>query len=136
MSETIIFKPALQWSGALRRCLTAHPDQEARLAADAAQTVTRRTLADWYAELIGPAPARPTQQADLRRALRRLRARVFATLAVCDVAGLAPLHEVVSTMSHLADLAVGEAYACAMHTLMETHGPPPAIPTPARPGTC
>ncbi|MGA0584176.1 MAG: bifunctional glutamine synthetase adenylyltransferase/deadenyltransferase, partial [Castellaniella sp.] len=95
MSETIIFKPALQWSGALRRCMTAHPGQEARLAADAAQPVTRKVLADWYAELLGPEPVRPTPQAELRRALRRLRARVFATLAVRDVAGLAPLHEVV-----------------------------------------
>ena len=124
MSETIIFKPALQWSGALRRCLTAHPGLESRLAADAAQPVTRKTLTDWYAELLGPGAARPIPQADLRRALRRLRARAFATLTVRDVAGLAPLHEVVSAMSHLADLAVGEAYACAMHTLMETHGVP------------
>ncbi|MGB3276014.1 MAG: bifunctional [glutamate--ammonia ligase]-adenylyl-L-tyrosine phosphorylase/[glutamate--ammonia-ligase] adenylyltransferase [Castellaniella sp.] len=124
MPETIIFKPALQWSGALRRYLTAHPDQESRLAVDAAQPVSRKTLNDWYAELLGPHATRPIPQADLRRALRCLRARVFATLTVRDIAGLAPLHEVVAAMSQLADLAVGEAYACAMHALMETHGIP------------
>ncbi|GAA0774423.1 bifunctional [glutamate--ammonia ligase]-adenylyl-L-tyrosine phosphorylase/[glutamate--ammonia-ligase] adenylyltransferase [Castellaniella ginsengisoli] len=124
MSETIIFKPALQWSGALRRYLTAHPGQESRLAADAARPVTRKTLTDWYAELLGPEPPRPVPQAELRRALRQLRARAFAALTVRDIAGQAPLHEVVAAMSHLADLAVGEAYACAMHTLMDTHGVP------------
>ncbi|MFV0284025.1 MAG: bifunctional [glutamate--ammonia ligase]-adenylyl-L-tyrosine phosphorylase/[glutamate--ammonia-ligase] adenylyltransferase [Castellaniella sp.] len=124
MSETIIFKPAQQWSGALRRYLTAHPDLEERLAADADRPVTRKTLTDWYADLLGPDTLRPVPQPDLRRALRRLRARVFATLMVRDSAGLAPLHEVVSAMSHLADLAVSEAYACAMHTLMAIHGMP------------
>src|SRR5690606_6639331 len=124
MSETIIFKPALQWSGALRRYLTAHPDAGPRLAADAAQPLTRKALSDWYMELIGPAAGGPVPQTELRRALRQLRARVFATLTVRDIAGQAPLHEIVMVMSHLADLAVGEAYACAMHVLMETHGVP------------
>ncbi len=126
MSQAIILEPALQWSGALRRHLLAHPERQELLACDAAQPLTRRILADWYQELLGDhgAQPRPPARAPLQRALRRLRARVFSTVMVRDMAGLAPLHEVVAAMSHLADLAVGQAYACALHTLMETHGTP------------
>lgn len=124
MSDAIILKPALEWSGILRRWLIAHPEHEARLAADAAQAVTRKTLLDWYRELTGTDGNSPIPQDALKAALRRLRGRVFATLMVRDVAGLASLHEVVAAMTQLADLAIGQAYACAMHTLSEIHGTP------------
>ncbi|HEX7387829.1 MAG TPA: bifunctional [glutamate--ammonia ligase]-adenylyl-L-tyrosine phosphorylase/[glutamate--ammonia-ligase] adenylyltransferase [Castellaniella sp.] len=124
MSDAIILKPALQWSGALRRHLTAHPDHGARLARDAKQPVTRKTLQDWWQELTGDTGGQPLAKETLQAALRHLRARVFTTLMVRDINGAAPLHEVVIAMSLLADLAVGQAYACALHTLADTHGLP------------
>lgn len=124
MSDAIILKPALQWSGVLRRFLLAHPEQEGRLVADAAQAVTRRTLLDWYQELTPADGDQPIPPDVLKAALRRVRGRVFATLMVRDIAGLASLQEVVTAMTQLADLAIGQAYACAMHALSEVHGTP------------
>ncbi len=123
MSRAII-EPALHWSGVLRRHLAAHPDGQARLLNDSAEPLARRTIQTWYdQELNLPAGQTPERPA-LQQALRRLRRRVFHTLMVRDIAGLAPLHEVVAAMSTLADLAIGQAYACAMHTLMDIHGVP------------
>jgi len=122
MPRAIILEPALQWSGALRRHLMAHPDDRARLLADSAEPVGRRTLQAWYGQALDGAT--DPDRATLQRALRRLRQRVFLTLMARDIAGAAPLHEVVAAMSALADLAVGQAYACAMRTLMEVHGVP------------
>jgi [glutamine synthetase] adenylyltransferase / [glutamine synthetase]-adenylyl-L-tyrosine phosphorylase len=45
----------------------------------------------------------------LAAALRRLRQRVMLRLAVRDLAGLAPLAEVMATMSDLAEVAIGAA---------------------------
>ncbi len=122
MSEAIILKPALLWSGALRRQLMAHPDAETRLLQDCAGAVGRKTLQAWFEEALGAqsAPDRPA----LQRILRHVRQRVFYTLMVRDIAGTAPLHEVVAAMSALADLSIGQAYACAMRTLMAVHGTP------------
>ncbi|WP_066454532.1 bifunctional [glutamate--ammonia ligase]-adenylyl-L-tyrosine phosphorylase/[glutamate--ammonia-ligase] adenylyltransferase [Castellaniella caeni] len=122
MPSAIILEPALQWSGVLRRHLAAHPQDQGRLIADSVEPLTRKTLQQWYEQALAHDPA--PERAPLQRALRQLRLRVFHTLMVRDLAGLAPLHEVVAAMSALADLAVGQAYACAMRTLMETHGTP------------
>ncbi|WP_345798336.1 bifunctional [glutamate--ammonia ligase]-adenylyl-L-tyrosine phosphorylase/[glutamate--ammonia-ligase] adenylyltransferase [Castellaniella sp. MT123] len=124
MSRAIILEPALQWSGALRRYLLAHPDARDGLLEDAAEPLTRKTLNAWYAQTIAGLAGQPPDRPALQRALRRLRQRVFHTLMVRDIAGQAPLHEVVAAMSALADLAVGQAYACAMRTLTEVHGIP------------
>ncbi|MGB6006819.1 bifunctional [glutamate--ammonia ligase]-adenylyl-L-tyrosine phosphorylase/[glutamate--ammonia-ligase] adenylyltransferase [Castellaniella sp.] len=124
MSRAIILEPALQWSGVLRRHLMAHPDDQARLLADSAEPVGRKTIQAWYAQALGgPADQAPDRPA-LQQALRRARQRVFHTLMVRDIAGQAPLHEVVAAMSALADLAIGQAYACAMRTLIAIHGAP------------
>ncbi len=124
MSEAIILKPALRWSGALRRKALARPQFLERLAEDAAQPVTRKTIADWFAEDPPGEPGEAAPAERLRPALRRLRERVFHTLMVRDIAGQAPLHEVVAAMSALADLAVGQAYRSVMRGLIEIHGVP------------
>ncbi|MFT0532455.1 bifunctional [glutamate--ammonia ligase]-adenylyl-L-tyrosine phosphorylase/[glutamate--ammonia-ligase] adenylyltransferase [Castellaniella hirudinis] len=123
MPDPIILKPALQWSGALRRALMADPDRQPRLLADCAEPLSRKTLQAWFLDETQDGAA-GRDRAVLQAALRRLRKRVFHTLMARDLAGLAPLHEVVAAMSMLADLAIGQAYACAMHTLMATHGAP------------
>ncbi|WP_322994597.1 bifunctional [glutamate--ammonia ligase]-adenylyl-L-tyrosine phosphorylase/[glutamate--ammonia-ligase] adenylyltransferase [Castellaniella sp.] len=132
MPEAIILKPALQWSGALRRHLMAYPEAQPRLVADCATPLTRKVLQAWFSEEIQGLDQQPIARAVLQPALRRLRKRIFYTLMVRDIAGLAPLHEVVAAMSMLADLAIGQAYACAMHSLMEIHGTP-RLPTSGAP---
>jgi glutamate-ammonia-ligase adenylyltransferase len=60
----------------------------------------------------------------LAAALRELRARVLLRVAVRDLAGLAPLDEVVATMSDLAEVALAAAHARARAALAAAHGAP------------
>jgi [glutamine synthetase] adenylyltransferase / [glutamine synthetase]-adenylyl-L-tyrosine phosphorylase len=62
--------------------------------------------------------------ARLAAALRELRARVLLRVAVRDLAGLAPLGEVVATMSDLAEVALAAALARARAALEAAHGAP------------
>jgi len=119
----IIVEPALRWSGALRRKLDAHPTFGDWLTQAAQQPLTRKTPALWLGELQAQDGA-PDDPAVLRRQLRQLRARVFYTLMVRDLAGIAPLTEVVGAMSALADLAIAQAYRAATSHLCQTHGIP------------
>lgn len=124
MPETIILEPALQWSGALRRHLMSHPDTRHRLLADSSQIINRKALQAWFVEEAGTPTDQPIPRELLQPVLRRLRKRVFYALMVRDITGQATLHEVVAAMSILADLAIAQAYACAMRILMEKHGSP------------
>ena len=54
--------------------------------------------------------------------LRQVRKRVFCALAVRDICHLAPLEEVLSTISYFADVAVQIAYRAAMLQLITRHG--------------
>ena len=56
--------------------------------------------------------------------LRKLRKRVFCTLAVRDICQIATLEEVLTAMSYFADLAVKHAYRAAMMQLIKRHGLP------------
>ena len=56
--------------------------------------------------------------------LRQVRKRVFCALAVRDICHLAPLEEVLSTISYFADVAVQIAYRAAMLQLITRHGIP------------
>ncbi|MBI1394769.1 MAG: bifunctional [glutamate--ammonia ligase]-adenylyl-L-tyrosine phosphorylase/[glutamate--ammonia-ligase] adenylyltransferase [Betaproteobacteria bacterium] len=81
----------------------------ARLLARAPDLVPSGSLAAPYArermetELGAAAPA---DEAALKRALRQLRARVMLHVMARDLAGLAPLGEVVSTVTALAEVAI------------------------------
>ncbi|RBL87826.1 bifunctional [glutamate--ammonia ligase]-adenylyl-L-tyrosine phosphorylase/[glutamate--ammonia-ligase] adenylyltransferase [Streptomyces cavourensis] len=124
MSMPSLLAPALAWSGHLRRRLDAHPDLAAWLEDAVRQPVTPERLAQWQAELAGPgAPA--VLPVDLcRQVLRKLRERVFSTLIVRDLAGQAPLEEVVGAMTTLADMAVAAAYRSVAADLAAAHGVP------------
>ena len=124
MSAAIILEPALRWSGALRRKTETHQEFAAWLADAAARPVGRATIQDWFLELQGPDQREPLPVADARRILRKLRERVFFTVMVRDIQGAAPLQEVVTAMSVLADTAVAAAYRSVASSLAEVHGVP------------
>jgi len=119
----IIVEPALRWSGDLRRKLEAHPAFGDWLVQAAQSPLTRKTPTLWLAELQAQEGGHD-DPATLRRQLRQLRARVFYALMVRDLAGVAPLTEVVTTMSALADLAIAQAYRVTAWSLAQVHGIP------------
>ncbi|MDR0441009.1 MAG: bifunctional [glutamate--ammonia ligase]-adenylyl-L-tyrosine phosphorylase/[glutamate--ammonia-ligase] adenylyltransferase [Candidatus Accumulibacter sp.] len=96
---------------------------------------SRPEVADWAREHAG-APlsgalmrdflaAEPIADEDgLKRVLRRLRQRVMAALMVRDLTGLAPLAEVVETMTALADAATNLALDFLHRRLAEQFGEP------------
>ncbi|MGE8630840.1 bifunctional [glutamate--ammonia ligase]-adenylyl-L-tyrosine phosphorylase/[glutamate--ammonia-ligase] adenylyltransferase [Achromobacter denitrificans] len=124
MSTPPLLAPALAWSGHLRRRLDAHPDLAAWLEQAVLQPLTPARIAGWQSELAGPdAPAVLPVDA-CRMVLRRLRERVFNVLIVRDLAGQAPLEEVVGAMTALADTAVAAAYRSVAADLAAVHGVP------------
>ena len=124
MSTPSLLAPALAWSGHLRRRLDAHPDLAAWLEDAVHQPVTPERLAQWQAELAGPGAPDVLPVDQCRQVLRKLRERVFSTLIVRDLAGQAPLEEVVGAMTTLADLAVAAAYRSVAADLVAVHGVP------------
>src|SRR5690606_4966097 len=113
------------WSGALRRKVDVNADFGAWLTQAAAHPVSRQSILQWLAELSANlADAQNEPILATRQVLRQLRERVFYTVMLRDVLGLAPLREVVGAMSFLADLAISQAYRCVATQLAETHGIP------------
>jgi len=127
MTDTSLLTPALSWSGHLRRRIDAQPDYGRWLADAATRPVDAQALAAWFDELRaarGAAAAGPLAVADCRAVLRRLRERVFCAVMARDLAGLAPLEEVVGAMTRLADLTIEQAYRSVAAELAEVHGIP------------
>ena len=130
MTYSPLLAPALAWSGHLRRHVDTQPAYAEWLVTAAQQPVTTETLMAWFDELraarLGPAAVAtlPMPVADCRAVLRRLRERIFCTIMIRDLAGLAPLEEVVNAMTRLADLAIGQAYRSVAAELAEVHGIP------------
>ena len=87
--------------------------------ANAAWSASR--LATEYAALDG---AGDDQETVLARRLRRLRRRALLALAARDMAGAAPLAEVVGTVTALAELSVREALRLHARALAQRHGVP------------
>ncbi len=96
-------------------------DRLRRLAELAAEPWSPARLAQEYAALVEPAA---DEEAALARRLRRLRRRVLLALAARDIAGAAPLSEVVGTVTALAELAVTEALRVHGRALAARHGVP------------
>lgn len=114
----------MAWSGYLRRRVDAHPDLAAWLEAASRHAVSPNTIASWQNELAGPSAGEVLPIPLCREVLRKLRERVFATLIVRDLAGLATLEEVVGAMTELADVAVAATYRSVAADLAQTHGVP------------
>lgn len=123
MTQPIILEPALAWSGALHRRISADPGFGQWLEAAIQHPVDRQRMQQWFVEL-GGTPEQPLEAARIRQVLRQLRQRVFYTVMARDIAGVAPLQEVVSAMTLLADLAVTQAYRSVASALAEVHGTP------------
>ncbi len=124
MSKPSLLAPALAWSGHLRRRLDAHPDLAAWLAEAVKQPVTPALMAQWQEELAGTSAPGILTVDVCRMVLRKLRERVFSVLIVRDLAGQAPLEEVVGAMTTLADMAVAAAYRSVAAELAAVHGVP------------
>lgn len=126
-----ILQAALAWSGYLRRRLAASPALASHLSEDAAAPVNAETMAQWLQAASGantdignPGDSSVRDPAQTRAALCALRERVFCTLMVRDLAGLAPYEEVVEAMTTLADMAVAQAYRSVATELAQRHGIP------------
>lgn len=116
-ANTAAIASARAFSYYLDRLLGARPEQFERLAArlDHCFDLAEMTaFADW--------PAFDSIDA-LMPALRQLRAAVMARLITRDHAGLADLHEVVTTISALADFAVQQVLPVARRSLAQFGDP-------------
>ncbi|MDR0578631.1 MAG: bifunctional [glutamate--ammonia ligase]-adenylyl-L-tyrosine phosphorylase/[glutamate--ammonia-ligase] adenylyltransferase [Candidatus Accumulibacter sp.] len=112
------WRPALAHGRFLRRLLAACPDVADWLRAHAGAPFSAGRMRDFLeAEAIA-------DEEGLKRALRRLRQRVMATLIVRDVGGGAPLSEVVETMTALADAATNHALGFLHRRLAAQFGEP------------
>ena len=101
----------------LGRLLAAKPALAAEVEASLDQPLTREDLSAWLA-------AQPAGEADLKAVLRRLKQRAYARIATRDLAGLAPLGEVVECMTLIAELAVTRAVEVIGKGLAERYGTP------------
>ncbi|MER2626549.1 MAG: bifunctional [glutamate--ammonia ligase]-adenylyl-L-tyrosine phosphorylase/[glutamate--ammonia-ligase] adenylyltransferase [Accumulibacter sp.] len=102
----------------LRQLLASRPEIAAWLDEHVVLPVGARQLCDFLAQ------EAPGSEESLKRALRRLRQRVMATLIVRDIAGVAPLSEVVESMTQLADVTTNFALDFVHRQLSELFGEP------------
>ncbi len=108
---------ALGHSHYLTTLLQARPDLVPELHADWLQPVSARQL---QAALEQPF----ANDDEARRALRRLRQKVMAQLILRDIGGLAPLSEIVESMTLLADVTTNFALDYHHRQLVASYGEP------------
>ncbi|MQY50606.1 bifunctional [glutamate--ammonia ligase]-adenylyl-L-tyrosine phosphorylase/[glutamate--ammonia-ligase] adenylyltransferase [Rhodocyclus gracilis] len=109
---------ALALSRWLRQLLAGHPEIGDWLHTHAGAPVSESLM------LANLAAAADGDESAQQHALRVLRQRVMATLAVRDLAGVAPLSEVMETMTLLAEVTVNFALAHAHRALVQRFGEP------------
>ena len=124
LPDSSVLAPALAWSAYLRLRTSASPDFASWLGHAAGQPVTPDRIEAWLAELSRAERGALLDVDTCKAALRQLRQRVFSTVMVRDMAGLAPLEEVTGAMTALADLAVSTAYRSIATELGDIHGVP------------
>ena len=107
---------AARLSHYVRRLLDAEPELHLDGGSD------RAFSADEMRDVLASTPA--GDEAGLARSLRDLRKRVMLRLITRDLAGLAPLAEVVATATALAEVATAHALAHLDGTLAAIHGRP------------
>ncbi len=108
---------ALAHSSYLNNLLQSRPELIPELAASWLEPLTEAAL---QAALQPP----PADDEAVRRALRRLRQRTMAHLALRDLCGLAPLAEIVESMTLLADVTTNFALDYHHRQLAASHGEP------------
>ncbi len=113
-----LWQPAVAHSCYLRQLLNTRPEIRDWLIAHAAQPVDSDLMRRF---IDGEAP---NDDESLKRTLRRLRQRAMAALIVRDMGGLAPLAEVVETMTQLADTATNFALDFVHRQLVAQYGEP------------
>ena len=112
------WQPALAHSRFLRQLLAARQDVVDWLKSHAEAPLSAGDMHGFLrAETV-------SDENSLKRALRRLRQRVMATLIVRDVGGAAPLTEVVETMTLLADITTNHALDFLHRQLAAQFGEP------------
>ncbi len=112
------WQPALAHSLYLRQLLATRPQIVAWLREYAARPLTAEAMHSFLETL----PADDDEA--LKQRLRGLRQRVMATLIVRDISGLAPLAEVVESMTLLADISTNLALAYLHRQLARQFGEP------------
>lgn len=116
---------AVAWSGVLRRLCDANPEFAHWLGQEDSAPVNGDRIHQWFEALSGQTSQRAFLDVpQCKKVLRQLRKRTFFLLMVRDLSGMAPLEEVVSAMTVLADLCVEQAYRSAVRDLLPTHGTP------------
>lgn len=115
------WQPALAHSFFLRQLLDTRPDVAAWLAEHWRQPLDMQTMRAYL-----DAHFTPAEQGEeaLCAALRGLRQRVMAALIVRDLGGLAPLAEVMESMTQLAELTTNTALAFLHRQLAGQYGEP------------
>jgi glutamate-ammonia-ligase adenylyltransferase len=111
------WQPALELSRYLANLLASRPALVPELAATWQEPLTGRLLH----ELLEPPPA---DDEELKTRLRRLRQRAMAHIMLRDLCGLAPLAEVVESMTLLADVTTNFALDHHHRQLAATYGEP------------
>jgi len=104
-----------------QRWLAAAPDRQAKVDALAQLSLASLNFADFLAKERNTPTGEPLA---LARGMRRLRNLVIAGLIRRDLEGRADLHEVVTTMTQLADFAIREHLAEIDAEMRAAHGAP------------
>lgn len=110
---TSIIDSILPYSRYLKRILESEPELHQELLKQLYHPLTREEMLDF---LQNPS-ALPADETGLHRLLRQLRKRTILRLAARDLAGLADLNEVMTTMTALADVTIRFSLEF-LHTLM------------------
>lgn len=110
---TSIIDSVLPYSRYLKRILESEPELHQELLQQLYHPLTREEMLDF---LQNPS-ALPADETGLHRLLRQLRKRTILRLAARDLAGLADLNEVMTTMTALADVTIRFSLEF-LHTLM------------------
>lgn len=110
---TSIIDSVLPYSRYLKRILESEPELHQELLKQLYHPLTREEMLDF---LQNPS-ALPADETGLHRLLRQLRKRTILRLTARDLAGLADLNEVMTTMTALADVTIRFSLEF-LHTLM------------------
>lgn len=110
---TSIIDSVLPYSRYLKRILESEPELHQELLQQLYHPLTREEMLDF---LQNPS-ALPADETGLHRLLRQLRKRTILRLTARDLAGLADLNEVMTTMTALADVTIRSSLEF-LHTLM------------------